>query len=303
MSGSLGLGYNTSDSRTSSQSNQYGYQGAQSVDTSRSASDAVSGGQAVSQSQSGQSIAFEDLYAQLYGGASGAANNVAMQAPQLQQAAQQLFTGGSQFLQSLGGNAGTNYQEGRLNGTNSAVDEIIASMKTDAASLFTDELNPAITSRAVAGGTLGGSRQGVAQGIAQGQVADSFVRNAANVRMADVANKDAIAANVAGNSIAAAGTGLGALPGMLDIMERGQNAELAPYSSLASILGGPTTLAQSTSTSNSSDFSRSTSQSMADAFSRSFGEQIGSSSSTGRSRAKGYDYSGSFSWGGMGGGE
>lgn len=292
MSGSLGLGYSSAKNSSQSTSSQYGYSGSESGDVSRAASDSISGGV----SGSSQAIAFEDLYKQLYGGAAGAAGNVAMQAPQLQDAAKQLFTGGSQFLQSLGGNAGTDYQQQRLNG-GSQVEDIIASMKTDAGALFSEQLNPAITANAVAGGNLGGGRQGVAQGVAQAQVANDFTRNAASLRYQDVQSKDAIAANISGNSIAAANTGLDALPGLLDIMERGQNAELAPYSSLASILGGPTTL----TTSEANDFSRSTSQSASDAFARSFGEQTGTAQSTAKGKSNSYDYSGSFSWGGMGG--
>jgi hypothetical protein len=295
MSGSLGLDYNKSDQSSSSASNSYGYSGAQSGDVSRSNSNSLSGGS----SSSGQEIAFSDMFRSLYGGASDAAANVAMGAPELQSTAKQLFTGGSQFLQSLGGNAGTNYQESRLNGTNPDVENLIASMKTDAGNLFSDQINPAITSRAVAGGTLGGGRQGVAQGVAAAQVANDFTRNAAQIRYSDVQNKDAIAANVAGNSIAAAGTGLGALPGMLDIFERGQNAELAPYSSLSQILGGPTTL----SSSESSNFAESTAQSAADAFSRSFGEQTANATSKSKGKARGYGYQGSFSYGPSGGGE
>jgi hypothetical protein len=295
MSGSLGLSQNKQDSKaqstSSSTSESYGYSGSESGDTSRSISEGFGGGS----SSSNQAIAFEDLYKQLYGGATNAANNVAMQAPQLQQAAQQLFTGGSQFLQSLNGNAGSNYMTERLSGP-SPVEDIIASMKTDAGNLFREELNPAITSRAVASGALGGGRQGVAQGIAQGKVADDFTRNAAALRYSDVQAKDAIAANVAGNSIAAANTGLGSLPGMLDLVERGQNAELAPYGSLSSILGGPTTLTSA----ESSDFSRTTAQSAADAFSRSFGEQSAESQSqsqsTAKSKGRAWSFDSSFSY-------
>lgn len=296
MSGSLGLGYSTAKnaSQSTSSGSSYGYSSAESGDVSNSQSNSVSGGQ----SGSNQAIAFEDLYKQLYGGATGAANNVAMMAPQLQSAAQQLFTGGTQFLQNLSGNAGTDYQTQRLN-SNAPVEDIIASMKTDASDLFSNNLNPAITASAVAGGNLGGGRQGVAQGVAQAQVANDFTRNAANLRYQDVQSKDQIAANISGNSIAAANTGLGSLPGLLDIMERGQNAELAPYSSLAGILGGPTTL----TTSAANDFSRSTAQSASDAFSRSFGEQTAEqqAQSTAKGKSNAYNYSGSFSYGGMGG--
>lgn len=283
MSGSLGFNKDKQDaqSQSTSSSTSYGYSGSESGDTSQSFSSGVSGGS----SRSNQTIAFEDLYKQLYGNAAGAANNVAMGAPQLQEAAQQLFTGGSQFLQSLGGDAGSNYMNERITGA-SPVEDIIASMKTDAASLFNEELNPAITARAVAGGTLGGGRQGVAQGVAQAKVTDDFTRNAASLRYADVQAKDAMAANIAGNSIAAASTGLGALPGLLDIFERGQNAELAPYSNLAAIMGGPTALTSAEAT----DFSRTTAQSVADAFSRSFGEQTAESESQSTAKSRGRSY-------------
>lgn len=288
MSGSLGLDYSEAKNSSQATSSQYGYSSAQSGDVSRSVSEGISGGS----SQSQQSVFLADLYKQLYGGATAAAGNVAMEAPALKTAAQQLFTGGSQFLQTLGDNAGLDYQKQRLS-SDSAVEDIIASMKTDAGNLFSEKLNPAITADAVAGGNLGGGRQGLAQGVAQAQVANDFTKNAAALRYGDVQAKDAIAASIAGNSIVAANTGLGALPSLLDTLERGQNAELAPYSSLSSILGGPTTLNES----SANDFSRSTSQSAADAFSRSFGEQSAQSQSTSRGRSNAYGYQGSYSQG------
>lgn len=301
MSGSLGLGHGRSTQSSESLSTSTGYNTAVSGDTARSASESISGGNTSSISRSGQRLAFEDIYQRMYGGASSAADRMAGQAPMLADAAAQLFTGGSQFLQTLGGNAGTDYMTERIGGA-SPVEDIIASMKSDAASLFTEKLNPAITSRAVAGGTLGGGRQGVAQGVAQAQVADDFSRNSAALRYSDVQAKDAMARDIAANSIAAANTGLGGLGGLLDVFERGMNAELAPYSSLSAILGGPTTLAESESSSLGTDFSRSTSQSAADAFSRSFGEQTSRSTAASRGHARDYRFDSSFSYGGMGGG-
>lgn len=295
MSGSLGLDYSQNRASTDQSSNSYGYSSSSSVDQSRSLQESTGGGT----SRSGQTVFAEDLFRRLYGNAEGAAAGVAAQAPQLRDAAMQLFTGGSQFLQTLGGDVGSNYMRDRVEGS-SPVEDIIASMRTDAGDLFREELNPAITSRAVAGGTLGGGRQGVAQGVAQAKVADDFTRNAATLRYADVQAKDQIAAQIAGNSISAANTGLASLPGLLDLVERGNNAELAPYSSLSAIIGGPTTLTES----ESSDFSRSTAQSVSDAFSRAFGEQTAESATRSRSRGRNYGYSGSFSYlGGSGGGE
>ena len=279
---------NRSDATSESSSNAYGYDSAVSGSQSQSVQNAVSGGQ----SSTTQGIAFSDIFQQLFQKASGAADSVALNAPQLATAASQLFTGGSQFLQSLGGNAGLEYQEGRLNGTNPELENAIAALKKDSESIFSDEVDPVLTSEAVAGGFLGGGQQGVARGIAQGKIGQDFLTKAAGMRLADVQSKDAMAANIAGNSIAAASTGLGALPGLLDLQERGANAELGAYSSLASILGGPTVLSQSQGT----DFSRSTAQSVADAFSRSFGEQTSSSESTstassrGRSRGWGFNF-------------
>jgi hypothetical protein len=294
MSGSLGLDYSQNRASTDAASNSYGYTQSQSQDQSRSMSDSTSGGT----SRSGQNVFEADLFRRLYGNAEGAAAGVAAQAPELRQAAMSLFTGGSQFLQTLGGDVGSQHMESRLN-DGSGVEDIIASMRTDAANLFSEELNPAITSRAVAGGTLGGGRQGVAQGIAQSRVASDFARDSASLRYADLQAKDQIAAQVAGNSISAANTGLASLPGLLDLVERGNNAELAPYSSLSAIIGGPTTLSES----ESNDFSRSTAQSVSDAFARAFGEQTAESTTRSRSRGRNYGYSGSFSYGPSGGGE
>ena len=259
--GALGLGKSKSDSSS------YGYSTSESGQTSRSTST--------------QDIAFEDLFSKLYGGATGAASGAIAQAPELAKAAKQLFTGGTQFLQGLGQDAGTNYLTSRISGENPLLEEQISQLQEDTGRLFTENLNPAITSRAVAGGTLGGGRQGVAQGLAAEAAAREFTRGATALRSADMQMRDQAAAQVAGNSLQAASTGLGALPTLLDTAERGQNAELGVYSSLSSILGGPTVLTQS--------------QSVADAFSKSFGEESGTS----KSRAWNFAMSG---YGGVGAG-
>lgn len=267
--GALGLGKSKQDSSSS------GF--------STSESGQVSGGSSVGLST--QDIAFEDLFAQLYGGATGAATKTIAQAPELAQAARSLFTGGTKFLQTMGQDAGSNYLTERISGTNPELEKQIALLKEDTGRLFSEQLNPAITSRAVAGGTLGGGRQGVAQGLATEAAANQFVRGATALRSEDLARRDAAAGQIAANSLTAASTGLGALPTLLDITERGQNAELGVYSSLASILGGPTTLTTSQQVSNQ----------FSNAFSRSYGEE----SSTSRGRAWNFAMSG---YGGVGAG-
>lgn len=252
--GALGLG----KSKQQAQSSSFGF------------SQAESGQHSESLGFSTQEIAFQDLFQQLYGGATGAASKAVAQAPELASAARQLFTGGTRFLEDIGGDAGTNYLTSRISGENPLLDEQIGALEEDVGRLFTERLNPAITSRAVAGGTLGGGRQGVAQGLATETAAREFTRGALELRSRDMQARDAAAAQVATNSLAGASTGLGALPSLLDLTERGQNAELGVYSSLSSILGGPTVLTEAGQ------------RSFADAFSRSYGQETSQSSSKGK---------------------
>lgn len=266
--GALGLGKSKQDSSS------YGFSESESGQTSQSLGFST------------QDIAFEDLFSQLYGNASGAAARTVAQAPELASAARQLFSGGTRFLEGLGTDAGTNYLTSRISGENPLLAENISGLEEDVGRLFTERLNPAITSRAVAGGTLGGGRQGVAQGLATETAAREFTRGALALRTSDMQMRDQAAAQVASNSLSAASTGLGALPSLLDLTERGQNAELGVYSSLSSILGGPTVLTEAGQ------------QSVANAFSRSFGEE----SSKSRGRAWNFSMSGYGGVGASGGG-
>ena len=227
MSGgaSLGMSRSHQGSGGSSSSNSFGYSGGSSSTT--------------------QDVFNSEIFSRLQGGASDAAGRAALMAPELRQAAQQLFTGGSSFLDSLGKDAGSDYLAGRVAGDDSLLQQQIGGLKEDLGDLFTNQLNPAITANAVAGGTLGGGRQGVAQGIAMGDIAKQFARGSTALRTADQGQRDAAAMEIARNSLSAANTGLGSLPMLFDLAERGNNSELGVYSSLSSILGGPTVLSQS----------------------------------------------------------
>lgn len=257
MSGSLGGGRSNSSQSSSSSGFSQSEQMSQS------------------QSQSQQNIAFENLFADLYGNASNSAARTAANAGQLTRAAEQLFTGGSQFLDSLGDDAGSAYLENRLSADNPVLEQQISQLREDTGRLFREEFNPAITARAVGGGTLGGGRQGVAQGLATESLARSFTQGATALRAGDIAQRDAAAQSVAQNSLQAASTGLGALPSLLSVLQSGNNAELDVYGRLGSILGGPTTLTQSSS--------------IAESLARAYGEQ--SSQSRGRSSAWNFDTS------------
>ena len=243
-----------------------------SIDLSRSSS--VSGG--ASQSQSEQSIAFEDVFARLFGGAEGAAGG--LDPSLLTGAANQLFSSGTGFLDNIGGDAGSRYLEGRISGDNPILQDQIDLLGEDLGNFFSEELNPAITSNAVGGGQLGGGRQGVAQGRAISQVSDSFTRGATALRAGDIAARDAAASGLAANAISGAQTAFAGIPALAGAADLGFSAGLAPYERLAGILGGPTVLGSSSS--SAADWAR--------AFSNSFGQSSASSTSSGRALSIGF---------------
>jgi hypothetical protein len=216
-----------------------------------------------SSSASDQSVFNSDIITQLMQKA-GMAANATIGAGDLTAASKQLFTGGSSFLDSLHSpdDAGTSYMNDRLN-NHDVADQQIQQLQTDTGKLFSEQLNPQITADAVAGGNLGGGRQGVAQGMAMQTLADNFSRQATAIRAGDQSSKDAVASQIAQNSLTAANTGLGALPGLLSVESQGANANLDVYGKLAQIFGGPTTLTSSKSGSISA--------SIADAISKAFG--------------------------------
>lgn len=278
-------------SKTQSQQSSFGFS------TNESQSSSVSGGSSVSSSGSASrsftDIAFADIFRELYSGATGVADRAANLVPALADQARQLFAGGVSFLDDLQAagapDAGADYLAARVAGESPVLEEQIGALGEDLSRFFGEELNPQITEAAVRSGALGGGRQGVAQGLASEAVAREFARGATSLRAADVAARDAAARDLSGNlrateanRIAAAGTGLGALPGLFGIAQGGFGAEFAPYQALASILGGPVTLAGSESTSSSSsaahDFAEAVSRATGYSEERSQGSSIGKSS-------------------------
>lgn len=273
------FGFGGSKSKQSSQSTSvgYGYNGSASDSFSQGNSSSQSGGQ----STSTQSIAFQDLFAQLFGGASNVAGKLAGQSGGLTDTANMLFSGGVDFLNQLGGGADTDYLASRLNGDNSLLQDQIDSLGSDIGDFFRNEINPSITSEAVAGGSLGGGRQGVAQGAAADAAAKQFASGVTQLRSNDQAQRDAAAAQLAQIRQSGATAGLSALPGLYGVAESGFGAELAPYQALAQILGGPTVLTQGQST----NFSTATSADIARAISKAFGEDFTSSQSSSKGKS------------------
>lgn len=221
----------------------------------------------LSQSRSGQQIAFEDLFAKLYGGAAGAAAGVDTGA--LTGAANSLFTGGTDFLSSLesGAQGGVNALEARATDT-TARDAQLNALQQSLGDLFNQQLLPGITGNEVAHGTLGGSRDAVAKSMAAQAVGRQFVQGAAGIISADQQQKDTAAAQLAAFGPAA----LTLAPGLLGLSSAGA---LAPYAALKDILGAPTVL----SSAESGTQAGSVASSFGQQGSKSYGFDFGSGSS------------------------
>jgi hypothetical protein len=255
-----------------------------SLDVSQSAANSDSLSYGSSQSTSGgrstQTIAFADLLAQLYGGATDATMSAVAEAPLFADEAAQLFKGGAGFLDRLQNVPGADYLAGRLTGPDAAAQAQIDALRAESGRLFNEELMPGITSRGIATGTLGGSRQGVAIGRAAGEVGRGFSGGVAQILANSQAARDAIASTLGGQSVAAAGTAFAGIPSLLNASQAGANAGLSPYAALADILGGPTVLTES------SQQSQATSEDLATAISRAYSSSYGTSSSSSTSKGK-----------------
>jgi hypothetical protein len=236
---------------------------------SGSAADQFSAGSSFGRSATGQTVAFEDMFRQLYGGAGAAATAATAGVGGIQQQAGQLFGAGTQFLESLQAES----EQARRLADTGVEDEQIGLLGQDLSRFFAEELNPAITSQAVRGGALGGGRQGVAQGRAADTVLQEFARGATGIRASGVARRDALAQGADVYRLGAGQVGLGGLGAVSGVGSAGFGAELAPYQMLSQILGGPTTLTTSGTEQGSTD--------IASAMSRAFGESQGTTTQRG----------------------
>jgi len=178
----------------------------------------------------------------------------------------QLFTGGTNILDQLGGGAGQDYLTKRLSGDNSDIlNAQIDALGSDLGRFYTQNLNPAITGNAVAAGQLGGGRQGVAQGIATENVTREFATQAANLRAADVTNRDQAALGLINGTNASSATALGALPSLASL---GSGASvLDPLKAASSIFGAPTVTTES--------FGQEMSQQQAEEYATSLAQELG----------------------------
>lgn len=279
--GLFNIGGSKSKTVETSQSDAYGYEGSSSDSLSQALSRSVSGGE----SSSSQSIAFQDLFAQLYGNASGATANMARAAPGFADDARALFTGGSKFLEGLAdGGPERAYLESRVSGGNPLLEDQIGALGEDVGEFLNESVLPGITSQGVQAGSIGGSRNQLARSNAGRDALRTFTRGATDLRSADMSARDQAAGALQTARIGSAGTAFAGLPSLYGVAEGGFSAGIAPYESLAGILGGPTTLTEGRST----DFSEATSEEIAQALSRAFGEDFSSSRASSTSKSKSF---------------
>src|SRR5262245_34551393 len=289
----FGIGGGSSRSSSQSSSLDYGMNQSQSFSDSlaRSISESLGQSQGTSFGTSTQGVWNADILQKLYGDALGAAG--ATNAPLFQGQAAELFNSGAGFLDQLGVGAGEDYLQSRLTDT-SARDEQLGALRSGLGELFRNELNPAITGRAVATGTLGGGRQGVAQGAAANAIARQYATGAADIIGRDQLARDSAAGTLGQLRTQRAATGLAGISPVMEAATAGLGARLSPYSALAGILGPAQVLTQSVSGSQQTAASQATSEQVARAVSQALGFDYDTSQYTNQSKSKDTQFSFGF---------
>lgn len=193
---------------------------------------------------SSQEVAFEDLFQNLFGGASAAASGI--NTGGLAGAASQLFNSGSGFLSSLeGGGAGGEHLRDRLSRSDGIADEQVDILGEDVNRFLTESVLPGINQTGISAGTFGGSRGEVARGIAGEGAIREFRRGASDIRAGERDRTDSIASNLLASNTSQAQAGIGGLSDVLGLAESSAFADLSPFAALSQILGDPTVLGES----------------------------------------------------------
>lgn len=264
MSGSFSK--QSSDQQATSTQQGYGEQAASSFGQQGAESSSSSVG--TSEGGSSQSIAFEDVFKKLFGGASDAA--AAVDSGAISTQAKQLFTSGTGFLDTLSGV-----------GSDETTTAQLGALKSTLGDFFNEQLLPGVTRDGVSTGTLGGSRDAIATAQAAKAVGGQYATGAAQI----LGQRDQAKTN-------AAGTGLSALQSLLGIGQGGELAGLAPYQALSQIVGGPTVLGSSFT--SSQDVATALSDSFGLNGSQSYGFDFNSGQSKSTGGSSGYGISGGF---------
>jgi len=207
-----------------------------------------------SSSSSSQNVFSADLFRQLFAGATNVAGEI--DTAGLTDAANQLFTGGQGFLGDLeelsaGTDVAGEFLSGRISGEGGFVDENIAALGEDLGQFFEEQLLPGIESEAIGGLQLGGGRQGVAQGKAIESVGREFRRGSLEIRNRDLRERTDAARVLSAQRLSASQAGLAGSQQQFDLANAATLAPFSPFLTLAQILGAPTTLTETESSSES----------------------------------------------------
>ena len=221
----------------------------------------ISGSKSSSQSTSTQDVFAADLFRKLFGEASNVAGGI--DTAGLTERANELFDSGTGFLGDLqeisaGEDVSGQFLSSLISGEGGFVDENIAALSEDLGQFFNEELLPGITSEAVGGGQLGGGRQGVAQGKAVESIGREFRRGSLDIRNADLRRRQEAAKTLSAQRLSASQAGLTGAQQQFDLANAATLAPFSPFLTLSQILGSPTTLTQSQSSSKSKSLKFST---------------------------------------------
>lgn len=139
------------------------------------------------------------------------------------------------------------------------VDTQISQLGADIGDFFQNQIIPGISRDATAVGALGGGRDEVARGAAAGEALDAFSRGSVDIQRGAEAQR--LQAGIAAEGFATEASlgGLSSLAQLFGIAQAPFAAQLDPLVQLAGILGGPTVLQQSQSSSQSTSESDSSS--------------------------------------------
>jgi hypothetical protein len=214
----------------------------------------IGGSKSSSQSTSSQSIFEADIFKKLFGGAANVAGGI--DTTGLTEQANELFGSGSAFLGDLqeisaGEDVSGQFLTDLISGGSGLVDENISALSDDLSQFFNEELLPGITSEAVGGGQLGGGRQGVAQGKAVESIGREFRRGSLDIRNADLRQRQDAARELSAQRLSASQAGLTGAQQQFDLANAATNTPFSPFLTLAQILGAPTSLTESQSSSKS----------------------------------------------------
>lgn len=282
---SLGKSRSHSSSQSQSDELSLGLDVASSFGEQGSTSQSLSTGR----SSADQRIAFEQLFASLYGDAGAVARGV--NTGVISTAAERLFSGGLQYLDTLQGNSGMDALEAGIADT-SARDAQLELLRTQLGDFFGEELIPGITDVGVSTGTLGGARDAIARAQAAKAVGGQFATGAAQIISADQQRRDTSAAQLAQLQQGGAATGLNALNSLLQLTSAGEFAALSPFEALASIYGGPTVLGSSRSEEIAQALSDSFGVQGSQSYGFDFGRATSSSSSSSKSKSMSFGFGG-----------